>query len=280
VEGTITSSLVEAVEEAAASEPLTAEERIRLAWYLADVFAWQVDFTRDIQPNDRFAVVLERERSERGEERLGGILAGELTVATKVFTAFRYQADGGRGRPQFFDQAGASLRRAFLRSPVEFRRISSRFSRSRFHPILQVRRSHQGIDYSAASGTPVQAAGEGQVVSAGWSGGYGRMIELRHRNGITTRYAHLRSFARGVRPGRRVHQGEVIGFVGSSGLSTAPHLHYEFRQNGSARDPARVDLGSGDPIPPAHYQSFVAERRRLESLLRPSPNPLAPSASD
>jgi murein DD-endopeptidase MepM/ murein hydrolase activator NlpD len=252
---------------ATASEPLSADERVRIAWDLADVFAWEIDFTRDIQPDDRFAVVLEREASDRGERRLGRILASELAVAGRRFTAYRFE--GAESGGLYFDEAGASLRRAFLRAPVEFRRISSRFSSSRYHPILQIWRRHQGIDYAAAAGTPVLAAGDGVAVTVGWSGGYGRLVELRHRNGHTTRYGHLRGFARGLRPGGRVRQGVVIGYVGASGLATAPHLHYEFRRNGTARDPARVDLGTGSPVPPAAYPSFVAERRRLEDLLKP-----------
>jgi murein DD-endopeptidase MepM/ murein hydrolase activator NlpD len=269
VEGTIESSLSEALETATASEPLSDEERIRLAWDLADVFAWEVDFTRDLQPDDEFRVVLEREVSERGETRIGRVLAGELSVAKRRFTAFRFDSVGGR--PQFFDEHGESLRRAFLRAPVQFRRIASQFSRSRFHPILGIWRAHEGLDYSAAAGTPVLAAADGTVTVAGWSGGYGRLVEVRHRNGIATRYGHLRAFARGIHPGSRVRQGEVVGFVGATGLATAPHLHYEFRERGVARDPARVDLGNGEPVPASAARSFAEERRRLESLLRPAP---------
>jgi murein DD-endopeptidase MepM/ murein hydrolase activator NlpD len=268
VEGSIESSLSEAVETATASEQLTDEERIRLAWDLADVFAWEVDFTRDLQPEDGFRVVVEREVSDRGETRIGRILAGELSVAKRRFTAFRFDSVGGRS--QFFDEAGASLRRAFLRAPVQFRRVSSQFSRSRLHPILGIWRAHEGLDYAAAAGTPVLAAGDGVVTVAGWSGGYGRLVEVRHRNGIATRYGHLRAFASGIHAGSRVRQGDVVGFVGATGLATAPHLHYEFRERGVARDPARVDLGNGEPVPATAARSFAEERRRLESLLRPT----------
>jgi murein DD-endopeptidase MepM/ murein hydrolase activator NlpD len=134
--------------------------------------------------------------------------------------------------------------------------------------VLGSYRAHNGIDYSAVSGTPVRAAGEGTIVSAGRSGGYGNLVEIRHRSGITTRYAHLRSFAPGMRGGRRVSQGEVIGYVGSTGLSTAPHLHYEFRVNGTPRDPRRVDLGNGDPIAPRLRAAFELERDRLGLMLR------------
>ena len=269
VEGKIETSLYDALTEASISEPLPEDDRIRLAWDLADVFAWTVDFTRDLQPDDRFVVVFEREVSERGETRLGAITASLLEVGHHQLTAFRFET--GDGRSQYFDEDGTSLRRAFLRAPVEFRRVASGFSRSRFHPILGIWRRHEGIDYAAASGTPVEAAAEGTVVSAGWAGGYGRMIEIRHGNGISTRYAHLRAFAPGIRPGARVHQGDTIGFVGASGLATAPHLHYEFRQNGAARDPSRVDLGNGEPVPSDERPAFQASRDRFRPWLFHSP---------
>ena len=160
-------------------------------------------------------------------------------------TAFRFEAGG---RPTFYDADGNSLRRAFLRAPVQFRRISSTFARARRHPVLGITRRHQGTDYAAAPGTPVMAAGDGVVLRAGRAGGYGNLIELRHRNGITTRYGHLRGFARGIRGGARVSQGQTIGYVGSTGLASGPHLHYEFRVNGVAKDPRRVELGNGAPI--------------------------------
>ena len=268
VVGQIESSLSEALERADATEPMGGEERIRLAWDPADVMAWEVDFTRDLQPKDRFAVVVERRTSEEGEARLGPILATELEVGRRTFTAYRFETRSGRF--EYFDGDGVSLRRAYLRAPVEFRRVSSGFSRSRFHPILGIWRRHEGADYAAASGTPVLAAGDGTIHTAGWSGGYGRMLEIRHRNGVTTRYAHLRGFARRIRPGTRVAQGDVVGYVGSSGLATSAHLHYEFRQNGTARDPSRVDLGNGEPIPAAELAPFRAERDRLRGLLFPS----------
>ncbi len=267
LEGRVATSLYDALTGARSTEPLDPDLRLRLAWDLADVFAWEVDFTRDLQPADSFAVVVEQETSERGETRLGRILATEMAVGPRRLTAFRFESRTAAG--QYFDDAGQSLRRAFLRAPVEFRRIASRFSRSRFHPILGIWRRHEGVDYAAGSGTPVMAAAEGTVMSAGWAGGYGRLIELRHQNGITTRYGHLSGFARGLRAGLRVHQSQVIGYVGASGLATAPHLHYEFRMNGAARDPARVELGTGDPVPPGDMAAFGLERGRLRILLHP-----------
>jgi murein DD-endopeptidase MepM/ murein hydrolase activator NlpD len=274
LEGTIETSLFDALTAAAMSAPVPAQDRIRLAWDLADVFAWAVDFSRDLQPNDRFAVLFQRHKSELGESRLGDILASDLEVDNRRLTAFRFETRAGRS--EYFDEEGESLQRAFLRAPVAFRRIASGFTRSRRHPILGIWRRHEGIDFAAASGTEVVAAGDGTVSTAGWSGGYGRMVEIRHQNGITTRYAHLRGFARGIARGSKVQQGDVIGYVGSSGLATAAHLHYEFRQSGVARDPGQVDMGAGRPVPGELRSAFLLERDRLRALLRPVSPPADP----
>lgn len=235
IEGAIDNSLYEALDDAVTDDELDSGDRQRLAWDLADVFAWQVDFTRDIQPGDRFEVVFDRLVSADGEVRFGRVLSSHLTMSGKNLTAFRF--DSG-GRAAYYDSAGNSLRRAFLRAPVQFRRISSSFARARFHPILGISRRHEGTDYAADPGTPVMAAGDGVVTRAGWGGGYGNLIEIRHRNGIVTRYGHLRAFARKIRAGSRVAQGEVIGYVGSTGLATGPHLHFEVRLSGNPVDPA------------------------------------------
>jgi murein DD-endopeptidase MepM/ murein hydrolase activator NlpD len=266
LEGQIDNSLYEALDGQVSDEQLDAGNRVRLAWALADVFAWQVDFTRDIQPGDRYVVLCERLVSPDGETRLGRIIASDLTIGGKRLTAVRFDSAGAGA---FFDADGNSLRRAFLRAPVEFRRISSNFARARFHPILGTWRRHEGTDYSAAPGTPVMAAGNGVVTKAGFGGGYGNLIEVRHGNGITTRYGHLRGFARGIHAGARVSQGEVIGFVGSTGLATGPHLHYEFRVNGVARDSRRVNLGTGAAVAAALRPAFEGERDRVLGLLRP-----------
>jgi murein DD-endopeptidase MepM/ murein hydrolase activator NlpD len=264
VEGDIASSLYLALDAAIADELLDGGERTRLAWDLADVFAWQVDFTRDIREGDRFQVLLERQVSEEGEVRFGRVLAAELRAGGKDLTAFRFtRADGTTA---FYDAEGRSLRRAFLKAPVQFRRVSSRPG-ARRHPILGTIRRHAGTDYAATPGTPVMAAGNGVVLRAGRAGGYGNLVELRHANGITTRYAHLRGFARGIRGGTRVTQGQVIGYVGSTGLSSGPHLHYEFRVNGVPRDPRRLDLGNGEPIAARERAAFDQERERLSASL-------------
>jgi murein DD-endopeptidase MepM/ murein hydrolase activator NlpD len=266
IAGGIDNSLHEALDAQVGDDQLDGADRQRLAWDLADVYAWEVDFTRDIQPGDRFQVVFERLVSQDGEVRFGRVLAADLTMSGKSLTAFRFD-DGGHSA--FYDTNGNSLRRAFLRAPVQFRRISSSFARARFHRVLGLTRRHEGTDYAAAPGTPVMAAGDGVVLRAGRAGGYGNLIELRHRNGITTRYGHLRGFARGIHAGARVEQGQMIGYVGSTGLATGPHLHYEFRINGVARDSRRVDLGNGAPIGDALRTDFQTERDRLLVLLHP-----------
>jgi murein DD-endopeptidase MepM/ murein hydrolase activator NlpD len=271
VAGDIGSSLYTALDRHVPVGLLGRGERVRLAWDLADVYAWSVDFTRDIQTGDRFNVLLERRISEEGEVRYGRVLAAELVVAGRTLTAYRFDREGLTG---FYDASGRSLRRAFLRAPVQFRRITSTPSSARFHPVLRVTRRHAGTDYAAAPGTPVMAAGNGTVTRAGWAGGYGILVEIRHQNGITTRYAHLQGVARGLRPGVRVSQSDVIGYVGSTGLSTGPHLHYEFLVNGVPQDPGRLVGMEGPPIEPAHRPAFelVREtyaRRLAEPVRRP-----------
>jgi murein DD-endopeptidase MepM/ murein hydrolase activator NlpD len=263
--GRIATSLYDALDAEVSDSLLALPDRIRLAWDLADIFAWQVDFTRDIRPGDSFRVLAERLISEEGEVRYGRVLAGDLQIGSARYTAYRFTMPDGAGG--FYDAAGNSLRRAFLLAPVSFRRISSRFNRARLHPILGIVRRHEGMDFAADAGTPVMAAGDGVVARREWSGGYGNLVELRHANGIVTRYGHLRAFAVGLHPGQRVSQGEVIGYVGSTGLATGPHLHYEFRVNGVSRDPHTADLGTGEPVPPAYLRDFERERARLGALL-------------
>ncbi len=276
IEGPIDNSLYVALDQGVDPQVLGPGERERLAWDLADVYAWSVDFTRDIRAGDRFQVVLEREVSEEGEVRFGRILASDLSVNGRSLTAYRFET--ADGTPSYYDADGESLRRAFLRAPLQFRRISSSFNRSRRHPILGYARRHEGTDYSAAYGTPVLAAGEGTVVQAGRSGGYGNLVEIRHANGITTRYGHLSAIL--VRSGTRVSQGQIIGRVGATGLATASHLHYEFRVNGVARDSRRLDLGNGKPVASADRPAFDLERSRLGAHLYPRAAPAMAQLGD
>ena len=216
------------------------------------------------QPGDRFVAVIERRTSEEGETRFGRVLAGELSVAGKAIAAFHYR---NGGQPGFYDSEGNALKRAFLAAPVEFRHISSGLSRGRFHPVLGVFRKHEGIDYAANTGTPVRAASEGTIVRAGWAGGYGRLVEIRHRNGITTRYAHLSAISARARAGTRVSQGDRIGDVGSSGLSSVPTCTTSSRVNGVPRDPRSVKMETGAPLPKGDLVAFRQERDLLRSLL-------------
>ncbi len=273
VEGGIDNSLYQALDATVPDSTLQAAERTNLAWALADVYDWQVDFTRDIQPGDHFQVLLERLVSSEGDVRFGRILASDLSVGGKRLAAFHF--GGGKS---FYDAAGNSTKLAFLRTPVEFRRISSTFSRARFHPVLGLTRKHEGTDYAAPTGTPVRAAGDGVVLRSGTAGGYGNLIEIRHRNGITTRYGHLSR--RLVRNGQHVSQGQQIGLVGATGLATGPHLHYEFRVGGIAQDSRKVNLGNGPPLEGGERRAFEAERARLSSLLyRPAAVMVAQRAS-
>ncbi|MFN8651166.1 MAG: peptidoglycan DD-metalloendopeptidase family protein [Gemmatimonadales bacterium] len=263
--GRITTSLYNALDDEVSDSLLALPDRIRLAWDLADIFAWQVDFSRDIRPGDHFRVLAERLVSEDGEVRYGRVLAGDLEIGGESYNAYRFA--GLDGTSSFYDDQGRSLRRAFLLAPVSFRRISSRFNGARLHPILGIVRKHEGMDFAADAGTPVMAAGDGEVTRAEWTGGYGNLVEIRHTNGIITRYGHLRAFSLGIRAGAKVSQSEVIGYVGSTGLATGPHLHYEFRVNGISIDPHSADLGSGEPVAADRLREFERERARLDAQL-------------
>jgi len=263
-EGSIDNSLYEGLDASISDDVLKGPERQRLAWDIADVFAWQVDFTRDMQPGDKFRLAIERLVSDEGEVRFGRLLAAELKVNGRTLTAFRF-VNGEAAA--FYDREGKSLRRSFLRAPLEFRSVSSGFSSARLHPILGILRRHEGTDYAAPPGTPVLAASDGVVLRAGWSGGYGNLVELKHKNGITTRYGHLRSFGSSIHIGSEVLQGQVVGFVGSTGLASGPHLHYEFRVDGVPRDPTKVQVGGGAPIDPKLRPAFELERDRLAAVL-------------
>jgi len=275
VTGTIESSLYDALDKAMVDSFLPGPERRQLAWAIADVYDWEVDFSRDIRPGDRFTVLLERLESSEGERRFGRILAARVDVARTPQYAFYFEDSTGRDAVTgFYDERGRSLRRAFLRAPLQFRRVSSRFG-ARYHPILHMWRAHEGVDFSAAYGTPVRATADGIVVRVGREdGGYGNLIEVRHPNGIRTRYGHLSGFARGLRPGERVAQGETIGYVGSTGLSTGPHLHYEFLVNGRPTNPRGRDMGAGTPVPKPLAAAFDTARDGLRILLEPKTSPL------
>jgi murein DD-endopeptidase MepM/ murein hydrolase activator NlpD len=259
-------TLYDALDSAIADTTLPAAERVGLAWAIADVYDWQIDFTRDVRPGDRVQVLFERLESAEGERRFGRIVAARVDAAGRPSYAFWFEPESGTGG--FYDDQGRSLRRAFLRAPLEFRRISSRFG-GRYHPILKRWRSHQGTDYAAAAGTPVRTTADGIVTRAARSGGYGLMVEVRHANGIRTRYGHLSRLARGIGVGARVSQRQTIGYVGATGLATGPHLHYEFLVNGRPTNPQRRDAGSGRPVPAARRPQYEAVRELLLARLEP-----------
>lgn len=266
LEGEIASSLYETMDGLIPDSILPRPQRSELVWDLAEgVYAWQIDFTRDNYPGDGFAVLFERLVSSLGEVRYGRILAARIDTRGRENLAFVMTDD--RGRNAYYDQDGRSLRRAFLMYPVRFRRISSGFSRGRFHPVLRTYRAHLGTDYAANYGTPIEATGDGTVTRAGRWGGYGLVVTIRHPKGIETRYAHMSRIAPGIRPGVRVSQGQWIGNVGATGLANGPHVHYEFLKNGRHVDHRRVDLGDGEPVPADRREEFEAIRSRYARFL-------------
>ena len=230
------------------------------------IYAWQVDFFRGVHPGDAFRVAVEREVRPDGTTRQVRILAAEFRNGGRRLPAVRFPTEDGR--IEFYDEEGEATRLAYLRAPLKFGRRTSGFSRRRFHPVLKTYRSHRGIDYGAARGTPVLATGTGTVTRARRWSGYGKMVEIRHNAAHRTRYAHLRGWGPGIREGVTVSQGQVIGYVGSTGLATGPHVHYEFLVNGAQRNPATVDLPPGDPVPEARRAEFREVRDERLALLR------------
>lgn len=256
--GTVESSLYAAL--LGTDSEIPAPEREQVADLLADrVFAWQIDFSRDLRVGDEFRVLYERMARPDGTARSGRIVAAEFRIDGRDYDAYAYSLPDGVF--DYYDAEGESVRRAFLRAPLEFRRISSAFSTGRFHPILKKSRPHLGIDYAAGSGTPIRAVGDGVVRRAGWGNGFGNVVEITHKRGYVTRYAHMKGFAKGIRSGVRVKQGDVIGYVGMTGLATGPHLHFEFHENGRAIDPKKVESISGEPVPRRYRDAFAVEMR-------------------
>lgn len=223
---------------------------------LAKVFGYDIDFAQDLRRGDRFSLVFE-EMYRDGEIVAGGeIIAATFMNRGRRFDALRFaKADGS---VEYYDQNGRPLRKAFIRTPVEFSRISSRFSSARRHPILGTVRAHRGVDYAAPSGTPIMAAAEGRIDFAGWKNGYGRVVIVDHGRGHSTLYGHMSGFGKAAKRGMRVRQGDTIGYVGMTGLATAPHLHYEFRINGVHRDPLKVTLPPPQPLPGMLMAQFRA----------------------
>ncbi len=242
-----------------------AGERIDLALQMAEIFAGELDFSSELQPGDNFRLVVERYSRDGQLAGYGAVLAAEFVASGKSIRAYRYTTEAGD--PDYYDEEGRSLQRFFLKSPLKFEpRITSSFSRARRHPILQYTRAHNGVDYAAGTGAPVAAVAPGTVTLAGWTGGGGRTVRVRHSNGYESEYLHLSAIS--VRRGQRVAQGQLVGKVGSTGLATGPHLHYGLRKNGLYVNPVveHRNMPPGEPVPESERQSFRLERARLFAL--------------
>ncbi|MDP2683363.1 MAG: peptidoglycan DD-metalloendopeptidase family protein [Deltaproteobacteria bacterium] len=240
------------------------KDRQRLALNLSDIFAWDIDFTTDMRNGDIFKIIVEELYENGGFKRYGNILAAEFVNNGETYHAYRFEYGDMQG---YYDREGKSLRRAFLKAPLNYRRISSGFSRGRFHPILKKYRPHHGVDYATSVGTPVSAVGDGTVLFAGYRGDYGKLIIIRHPNGYETRYGHLSRFARGVKKGGKIKQGDTIGYVGSTGLTTGPHLHYEMRLNNRFINPLKTRIPAGRPLPDAAQKEFIQLANTMTVML-------------
>jgi murein DD-endopeptidase MepM/ murein hydrolase activator NlpD len=259
--GTIQTSLFAATDAAGLPDAIATQ--------LADVFSSDVDFHRDLRRGDRFSVLYEIETVNGEPAHSGRLLAAEFVNQGNVLQAFWF--DGGSGRGGYYTADGRNVRKAFLRSPLEFSRVTSGFSSARLHPVLQVWRAHKGIDYGAPTGAPVRATADGVVAMAGVQNGYGKVVILRHAGGVRTLYGHLSGFGRDIAAGGRVSQGDTIGFVGATGMATGPHLHYEFHVHGMHVDPLRHATPPGPPITADLRDAFersAGERQDLLALMR------------
>ena len=238
---------------------------------LADMFSWEIDFDKELQKGDTFKVVYEqRSRPGVSAKPTFRILAAELMNSGRRYFAMYFEKEKGKGA--YYDVNGRTLARAFLRFPLNFIEITATFSESRLHPILGIDRPHHGIDFAAKLGTPVRAVADGKIAFAGWQkGGYGRLIEVAHESNYSSRYAHLQRLANGIRNGVKVLKGQIIGFVGSSGLSTGPHLHFEMNQNSQYLDPLNFDPPAENRIEPALFKVFESRKQLFVTQLAATP---------
>ena len=265
IRGRIDSSLFESVNAASGHD--------QTALQLVDIFAYDIDFAQDLRAGDTFTVTYSEVMQDGHYLQDGPILAARFNNDGHEYTAVRYVSPTGEAG--YYTPAGVSLHKAFLRAPLDFTRVSSPFDLHRLHPILNTIRAHKGVDYAAPIGTPVKAAGDGRVLFAGVRGGYGNVVELDHSHGITTVYGHLSHFAAGLRTGAHVSQGQVIAYVGMTGLATGPHLHYEYRVNGEFKNPQTVKLPQEVPIDSSLRQDFENRTAPLMLSLK-DPPPVAP----
>jgi murein DD-endopeptidase MepM/ murein hydrolase activator NlpD len=250
---TINDSLFMAGQEAGMSDNLIMQ--------MVAIYGWDIDFVQDIRSGDHFKLIYQEQYKNGVKVKDGPILAAEFVNRGKAYRAVRYTSPDGR--TDYYTENGASMRKAFLRTPLNFTRISSGFSLHRRHPILNTIRAHKGVDYAAPTGTPIKATGDGVVAFLGRKGGYGRVIVLKHGGRYSTLYGHMSAYARHLRTGDRVKQGQVIGYVGMSGLATGPHLHYEFRVNGVHRNPLTVKLPKAQSIPKQYLADFKLKTTTL-----------------
>jgi murein DD-endopeptidase MepM/ murein hydrolase activator NlpD len=264
VRAVINSSLFEAVAAAGGHD--------QTAVALADIFGWDIDFVLDIQPGDSFVVSYQELFQDGVYVKDGPILAASFTNQGRQYRAVRYVDPDGNAH--YYTPDGRSMHKAFLRTPVEFTRISSKFNSARLHPILNRIRAHKGVDYAAPIGTPVRAAGDGRIRYAGPKGGYGNLVEIEHSRSVVTVYGHLSRFAKGTRVGAHVTQGTVIAYVGMTGLATGPHLHYEYRVNGVFKNPQTVSLPDAEPIDARWRPDFQARTAPLLASLEVPAGPV------
>lgn len=255
LKGRVERSLFQAIDELG--------EQPQLVIALVNLFEWDFDFTADTRTGDRFRLLVEKRYASDTFVSYGRILAAQYASGRRMLTGFGW----GGERFGYYDETGRSLRKSFLKSPLEFTRITSRFTFARPHPVLGGSLPHLAVDYAAPVGTPVRAVADGTVFQAGWNGGYGIVVRVRHRSGYETGYAHLSRMAPGIRPGSRVSQRHLIGYVGSTGLSTGPHLHYEVVKNGQRVNPLNEKFIPGEPIPARERADFQRHARDLTERL-------------
>ncbi|MGO3739622.1 MAG: peptidoglycan DD-metalloendopeptidase family protein [Marinomonas foliarum] len=237
---------------------------------LANIFGWDIDFALDIRKGDSLSVLYEEKFLDGEKIGNGNIIAAQFINNGRTYQAIRFQTEKGAN---YYTPDGLAMRKAFIRTPVDFTRISSKFNPNRLHPIFKTSRPHRGVDYAAASGTPVKAAGDGKISFAGKQNGYGNVVIIDHGKGYQTLYAHLKGFARGTKRGARVKQGQFIAYVGQTGWATGPHLHYEFRINGTHKNPVTVKLPNDDPMPKKDLQKYLPYAKQIVATLANSHSP-------
>lgn len=254
--GVIHDNLIESMDE--------GRHNLMLALNLSDIFAWDIDFTSDLREGDSFKLIVEGLYLDGEFRKYGDILSAEFANNGEQYHAYRFEQNGEAG---YYDDEGKSLKRSFLKAPLSFRRISSYFSHKRFHPILRISRPHHGLDYAAPRGTPVSAVGDGTVIFAGYRGQYGKLVIIRHPNGWKTYYGHLSRIGKNIRKGEKLQQGTTIGYVGSTGMATGPHLHYEIRIHNKPTNPLKVNIPKGKPVPQQYIADFIRVRDSMSGKL-------------